>query len=431
MKKSKAKTNTVEDMLYPSEAFYELNKLNVGIDDEIDSGLSNVNQVVDAISFIELSVINSYLLSCYKNNKQENDVNIITYGKVNHIGQIEQGGAPEDTESFWFMGKLKNYDYFLIFQTRAHINNRGDFECFINISTNKKIKDEELDDILKHLKKVAFNSSKYVGKMIKVKFYESSFHGIEIIENSDGDDKDLLVLNDVQNKFIEHFVNVVSRGGNLRYLLNGEPGTGKTKTIREIAKKLLPNSTFIIPDFVDGSDLSTIIETCNIFDKAVIIMDDIDLYIGSRDNGGYTQNLGEFLTIFDGLKKQKISFIASTNDKKLVDKAAERPGRFNFIIDYGFLTDEQIIKVCELYLPQEWQIKEIYSLLTGKINGKKTKITGAFIYNLSENIKDMSVDNIEWTLNDTIQLIKESYKGFYHSQIEVEKDNIGFGVVKG
>lgn len=430
MKKGKIKTRSIDEYFDMPHEVYEMSKLNLGIDDDADDGLSNVNQIVEKISFIELSVINSYLLSCFKDNKNKTDVNVMTYGKVNHIGQLEQGGVHEDTESFWFMGKLKEYDYLLIFQTRAYVNSRGDFECFLNISTNKKIKDEEINNIFQKLKKVAFNSSKYVGKVIKVKFYESSFHGIEIIETNDSDN-DLLVLNDTQNKFIDHFVNVVSRGGNLRYLLNGEPGTGKTKTIREIAKKLLPNSTFIIPDFVDGSDLATIIETCNIFDKAVIIMDDIDLFIGSRDTGGYTQNLGEFLTIFDGIKKQKISFIASTNDKKLVDKAAERPGRFNFIIDYGFLTDEQIRKVCELYLPEKWRVKEVYNLLTGKINGKKTKITGAFIYNLSENIKDMTIDNIEWSLEDTLQLIRESYKGFYHSQIEAERDNIGFGVVKG
>mgnify|MGYP001559539046 CR=1 FL=1 len=36
-----------------------------------------------------------------------------------------------------------------------------------------------------------------------------------------------------------------------------------------------------------------------------IIMDDIDLYLGSRDKGSYTALLGQFLSFFDGVKKRK------------------------------------------------------------------------------------------------------------------------------
>jgi ribose transport system ATP-binding protein len=84
--------------------------------------------------------------------------------------------------------------------------------------------------------------------------------------------------------------------------------------------------------------------------------------------------LGQFLSFFDGVKKRKISLLASTNDKGLVDKAAERPGRFNFTLDYSFLDEKQIIKVCDIHLPEQWRVKEVYDALTGTINGKKVKI---------------------------------------------------------
>jgi SpoVK/Ycf46/Vps4 family AAA+-type ATPase len=229
-------------------------------------------------------------------------------------------------------------------------------------------------------------------------------------------------------KFIEHFVSRVARGGNARYLLNGEPGTGKTESIREIARKLIPNVTFVIPDFGNSEDLTSIMEACEIFENAVIIMDDIDLYLGSRDNGSYTRLLGQFLSFFDGVKKRKISLLASTNDKGLVDKAAERPGRFNFTLDYSFLDEDQIIKVCNIHLPEKWKLQEVYDALTGKINGKKVNITGAFIANLADNIKEMSEDDAEWNIEDTVSLIKESYKGFYSSQVEKEKQTMGFQV---
>jgi SpoVK/Ycf46/Vps4 family AAA+-type ATPase len=167
-------------------------------------------------------------------------------------------------------------------------------------------------------------------------------------------------------------------------------------------------------------------EACEIFDNAVIIMDDIDLFLGSRDNGSYTKLLGQFLSFFDGVKKRKISLLASTNDKGLVDKAAERPGRFNFTLDYTFLNDDQIIRVCQIHLPEKWQIQEVYDALTGTINGKKANITGAFIANLADNIVEMSEDDPEWSVTDTVSLITESYKGFYASQVEKEKTSMGF-----
>jgi ATP-dependent 26S proteasome regulatory subunit len=152
------------------------------------------------------------------------------------------------------------------------------------------------------------------------------------------------------------------------------------------------------------------------------------LYLGSRDNGSYTRLLGQFLSFFDGVKKRKISLLASTNDKGLVDKAAERPGRFNFTLDYSFLDTEQIVKVCNIHLPEKWRVQEVYDVLSGTINGRKVNITGAFIANLADNIKEMSDGDESWSLDDTISLITESYKGFYTSQVEKERNSLGFKI---
>jgi hypothetical protein len=50
----------------------------------------------------------------------------------------------------------------------------------------------------------------------------------------------------------------------------------------------------------------------------------------------------------------------------------------------------------------------------------------AFIANLADNIKEMSEDDENWSVEDTVSLIKESYKGFYSSQVEKEKGSMGF-----
>ena len=202
--------------------------------------------------------------------------------------------------------------------------------------------------------------------------------------------------------------------------------THNTESIREIARRLIPNVTFIIPEFRTSDDLTSIMEACEIFENAVIVMDDIDLYLGSRDHGNYTNLLGQFLSFFDGVKKRKISLLASTNDKGLVDKAAERPGRFNFTLDYSFLDDDQIVKVCNIHLPEKWRVEGVYDALKGNVGGKKAKITGAFIANLADNIKEMSEGDEEWGLEDTVSLIKESYKGFYNTQISKDNPSMGY-----
>jgi len=393
-------------------------------DDDDDDEPYLTNSYTEEVSFIEFAIINAYLHSVMKGKQSGMVVN--GYGTSDNIGRVEFGGNFEVTGSYWFICKLEDDENDYIFQTKMFLDGRNELNNQFHLTSKKGIDHNDFSKLIKKIKTLAFNESEYKGKCIKVKLREGRFKGIEIIDIEAASNE--LVLNDVQMKFIEHFVTRVARGGNARYLLNGEPGTGKTESIREIARKLIPNVTFIIPDFGNSEDLTSIMEGCEIFENAVIIMDDIDLYLGSRDNGSYTRLLGQFLSFFDGVKKRKISLLASTNDKGLVDKAAERPGRFNFTLDYSFLDDEQIIKVCKIHLPEQWKVQEVYNALSGKINGKKVNITGAFIANLADNIKEMSEDDAEWGIDDTVSLINESYKGFYSSQVEKEKQTMGFQV---
>jgi SpoVK/Ycf46/Vps4 family AAA+-type ATPase len=113
-----------------------------------------------------------------------------------------------------------------------------------------------------------------------------------------------------------------------------------------------------------------------------------------------------------------------------VDEAAERPGRFNFVVDYDYLTKEQVIEISKIHFDSDLLVKEVMDLLTGNIDGKQVKLTGAFIANLSDNIKEMMLDyeedNQTWTSSDTVKMIKSSYKGFYTSQIGREENTLGF-----
>jgi hypothetical protein len=423
-------TKLVKSIESLNKSTEETTKYNTGLptefgdasfDNELDFDDFSTNSDVFTLTFIEFAVLNEYLYSTFR--KENKNLVINNYGGTDSVGRISYGGSFNIQYGWWFQGKFLDEENEYIFQTKIYMDNRKDIISEIQISVKNGVSSEKLYETMKRIKNLAFNNSKYVGKCIKVKLKEGGFRGIEIIDISNFSTE--LILNETQTKFLNHFVARVGRGGNARYLLNGEPGTGKTESIREIIRKLTPNVTFIIPDFTTNDDLNVILEACEIFESAVIIMDDIDLYLGSRDKGGYTTLLGQFLSFFDGVKKRKISLLASTNDKGLVDRAAERPGRFNMTLDYTFLTSEQIVSVCQIHLPKVYQIQEVYNVLTGTINGKKVNVTGAFIANLADNIKEMSEDEQNWSLDDTLSLIKESYKGFYMSQ--VEKDNgLGF-----
>lgn len=393
-------------------------------EDDGDDEDYSTQYYTEEISFIEFAIINAYLHDSYRGKQK--DIITNNYGYVDGIGRVNFGGAFEITGSFWFSANIEGDDNDYIIQTKSYLDNRNELINQLHITTKKGMVVSKFEELYKKIVSLSFNNSEYKGKCIKVKLREGRFRGIEIIDIQESSNE--LILNETQMKFIDHFINRVARGGNARYLLNGEPGTGKTESIREICRKLIPTVTFIIPDFGNSDDLTSIMEACEIFDNAVIIMDDIDLYLGSRENGSYTRLLGQFLSFFDGVKKRKISLLASTNDKGLVDKAAERPGRFNFTLDYSFLDEEQIVKVCKIHLPEQWQLEEVYESLKGRINGKKVNITGAFIANLADNIKEMSEDDEKWTIKDTISLIEESYKGFYSSQVDKEKQSMGFSV---
>lgn len=382
-----------------------------------------ITQIEYNISIVEFAVYNSFLFSARK--KKCDGIKTESYGQVSNIGLISYGGQYRPTEPWWFkLAKTKELGTNITIQTTKAKNSYGEIICSLNIIIEGGVSADEMSIFYSLFKKLAFNNSEYRGKCLKIAVREGSFDSIEIIEVEDNIKN--IVLNDVQKRYMEHFRAIVGRGGNARYLFNGVPGSGKTEIIRKLITQLTPDSTFIIPIFESVKDLTTIMESAEIFDKGVVIMDDIDLYLGNRDNGSATRFLGEFLSFFDGVKKRKINLLASTNSKVLCDSASSRPGRFSIIVDFGYLEEKQVEEVIKVHLNDKWRVPEVINLLKGTIDGKKVKVTGAFIANLSNNIHDMSEENDDWTVEDTLALIKDSYRGFYNSQITEETNKIGF-----
>ena len=397
-------------------------------DDYSDMSYELDNFIDKVTSPVELGIVNQYLFDTYKNGPN-NGITILGYGGL-YNKKFFMNGVFDNSRGWWFQLKLdSDPDNQIYFQTNAYFDRNDRFVTELCLTSQKNMSIEKLDNLINDIKRIAFNNSRFKGKCLEVEIRSGIFEGIKVIEVKDVVND--LILSESQETFMKHFIKRLRRDKNMRILLNGVPGTGKTELIRKIIAELMPHVTFVIPRFNNIEDLRTILTSCEIFNNGTIIMDDIDLFIGSRQRGNYTNVLGEFLNFFDGIKKRQISILASTNDKNLVDEAAERPGRFNAIIDFDYLSDEAVIKVCDIHLHERWKVKEVYDALTGNIDGKKAKITGAFIANLANNLNEMYIDaeedGEEWTLKDTLSLIRSSYKGFYSSQTSKAK-RIGFSL---
>jgi len=407
---------------YEFDSEYPLEEVEEG-EETIGAGLENGRDF--KISCIELAIINRFLTDVLLKGFEGIKVN--SYGTTTSTGRLSFGGDLNVTNGWWYDISIEDDNNSYIFQTMSHLDRYDRLQTYLSISSKEGLLFNVFKEMFEEFKLIAFNNSAYQGKCIEVEIFEGVFQGIEILDL--GDIVHNLILTETQDRYVNHFIKRVSRGKTARVLFNGIPGTGKTESIRKINAALMPHATFIIPRFATINDLRMVLETCEVFNNGVVIMDDIDLFIGSRDKGNYTNLLGEFLSFFDGVKKRKISLLASTNDKGLVDRAAERPGRFNFIIDFEYLDKGQTIEICKIHLDKKWQIQKVYDALTGSIDGKPMKVTGAFIANLSENIREMSEDADEegdvWTIEDTISLINSSYKGFYSSQVNNKNGHVG------
>lgn len=184
-----------------------------------------------------------------------------------------------------------------------------------------------------------------------------------------------------------------------RYMLSGVPGTGKTELTRAVSKILNNKKVTIIKTNIckiikEKFELAKILAPC------VLILDDIDLYLGDRNHGSYSPLLGAFLDILDGVDKlpDNVGVIASTNAPHLIDLAAQRPGRFDKVLFFDELTTENIKNIIKKSLNRlndkygNVTEEDITTLSDDKLVNffKAEGLTGAFIYEIVQDLKNKS-----------------------------------------
>ncbi len=184
-------------------------------------------------------------------------------------------------------------------------------------------------------------------------------------------------------------INAVSRNmGINKFLFEGEPGTGKTESVKQLARILDRELYSVQFDAVIDSKLGqTSKNITSLFneikglphpEKTIILFDEIDAIALDRLNSNDIREMGRatssILKELDNLSSDVV-FIATTNLYKSFDKALIR--RFDSIINFNSYSKEDLIEVAEVIMND--------FLKKFKISNKNTKLFKK-ILNCSEKI---------------------------------------------
>ena len=239
------------------------------------------------------------------------------------------------------------------------------------------------------------------------------------------------------------YVEANSQAGKLmRYLMAGNPGTGKTESTLVLANELNKMGVTIIKTPV-CSMIKDKVQLASLLAPALIIFDDIDLSLGARNKGVHSERLQDFLDVMDGTDKlgPNVGILATTNSVALLDLAAQRPGRFDKTLAFDELTLSNIRDIILKSLKYNFQLKNTHEISKMFIDSKiirlfsNARVTGAHIFNSVHMLKmrvdllklDLSVEFILDELAKEIKTIDKTRKSdFLQDKLSGATTSIGF-----
>lgn len=176
------------------------------------------------------------------------------------------------------------------------------------------------------------------------------------------------------------------------YLLHGRPGTGKSSLVSIIANKFKRNIYIVCfdPQLTD-SGLMTAISTIN-NDRAILLLEDIDCVFQDRETAPTKSNVSysALFNVLDGVARVKgLLTIITTNYVGNLDSALIRPGRVDKMIEFGIITEQQLIDLLQIYKLdlQKKTIDTIYLLCEEK-NLVPATISSFLFRNRKKNLSD-------------------------------------------
>lgn len=148
-------------------------------------------------------------------------------------------------------------------------------------------------------------------------------------------------------------------------ILDGDPGTGKTTFIRYLTSKIKKNIIFLSPDMADSITNPSFIPFLIKNNNVVLIIEDAEAALQSRDSSGRTSAVSNVLNLTDGLLSDclNISIVATFNKGiKTIDEALLRKGRLLKNYKFNKLCVEKSKALLDKLGHSEVEVKQPMSL---------------------------------------------------------------------
>lgn len=374
----------------------------------------------------EFEFLKSYLFALDSGNLSDERLkvkNFAAMGTLSHpviipplvTSSDENGMALIDNDIIYALVTLDNSDYQVTVYTKVtNMYGREMVKHFISVVGIQpdSYRTKELSD---YMRKEAVRHSYYRNKMLSISMDEHNLQ-IEEVDQAEFADESLDriyvpgAVKEELKRFCSCVVHYQEHRLGLRFLLCGEPGTGKTKSVRSIINTCREKATVLL---VHGEiHFKKLFAFAELLQPCIICLDDLDLIVGTRERHFSPTSLSAFLQELDGFRKNDIFLLATTNDKELIDRAASRPGRFDLVIDFSRLDKNNYADLIHTNCINEKILNvfddELMDLL------RKKRVTGAFITNL---IKQLEIKNQVHPDDDLREyannLIELSHRGFY------------------
>lgn len=205
-------------------------------------------------------------------------------------------------------------------------------------------------------------------------------------------------------------------------ILAGPPGTGKTMIAKWLAAHSDITCILISAEMITGrNDIKSCFEMARKLSPTLLIIEDIDT-AGALDRRASDHPLlGEFLQSMDGVvPNHGVITLATTNHSNKIDPAiADRPGRFDRIIEVGMPGKEQrfhifhhLLKKLDLARNVTLEVKEKLAKTTEGLTGAwiRAIVQDSFILALSQDKEKIGKEHLFACMKDVMERRGMAYR---------------------